>query len=76
MDTRYRMGLLYSELGIGIDKKLSDKFYFTAELLKPSDIQLNTFLDYKVFSNGYLRVGFRDVLTKDRKLNVGTYFKF
>ncbi len=76
MDTRYRMGLFYSELGVGIDKKLSDKFYFTAELVKPSDIQLNTFVDYRIFSNGYLRVGYRDVLTKDRKLNIGTYFKF
>ncbi|MCX7759329.1 MAG: MlaD family protein [bacterium] len=76
MDLRYRMGLINSELGVGIDKKLSDKFYFTAELLKPSDIQLNTFIDYKIFSNGYLRVGYRDILTKDRKLNIGTQFKF
>ncbi|MFN3995446.1 MAG: MlaD family protein [bacterium] len=76
MDTRYRMGLINSELGIAIDKKLSNKFYFTAELLRPSKIQLNTFIDYQIFSNGYLRAGYRDTLTKDRKLNIGTYFKF
>lgn len=76
MDTRYRIGLITSELGIALDKKLSNNFYFTAELLRPSKIQLNTFIDYKIFSNGYLRAGYRDILTKDRKLNVGTYFKF
>lgn len=76
MDTRFRIGMISSELGVAIDKKFSDRLYFTAELLKPSDIQLNTFLDYRLFSNSYLRVGYRDVLTKDRKLNIGTYFKF
>lgn len=76
MDLRYRIGLINSELGAAIDKKLSEKFFFSAELLKPSDIQLNTFIDYKIFSNAYLRIGYRDALTKDRKLNIGTYFRF
>ena len=72
---RYRFGLLYSELGVAIDKKFSKNFSFTAELLRPSKIQMNTFLDYN-FRNAYLRVGYMDVLTKDRKFTVGTYFKF
>lgn len=72
---RYRMGLMYSELGVAIDKKLSKNFSFTAELLRPSKVQLNTFLDYN-FNNVYIRAGYMDVLTKDRKLTIGTYFKF
>ncbi|MEN3015419.1 MAG: MlaD family protein [bacterium] len=76
MDMRYRIGLMYSELGVAIDKKFSERFYFTAEIFKPSDVQLNTFADFKIFSNAYLRVGYRDVLTKQRKLNIGTYIKF
>jgi phospholipid/cholesterol/gamma-HCH transport system substrate-binding protein len=74
-DIRYRAGLMYSELGVAIDKRFSKNFSFTAELLRPSKVQLNTFLDYN-FKNIYLRAGYMDVLTKDRKFTVGTYFKF
>ncbi|MGC8733603.1 MAG: MlaD family protein [bacterium] len=74
-EVRYRAGLMYSELGVAIDKKLNKNFSFTAELLRPSKVQLNTFLDYN-FKNIYLRAGYMDVLTKDRKLTIGTYFKF
>ncbi len=76
MKRRLRVGLIESDLGLGFEQQLGDNFWFSADLYKPSDMTLNTYILYGNPSKVSFKVGYRNVLERTRRFTIGIFKQF
>ncbi len=76
MRRRIRMGMIESQLGVGLDTYLSKKLWLTIDLYNPSKITLNTYLIYGNPSKYSIKFGYRNMLRRDKALTIGVFKSF